>query len=221
MRNMRKLEKEEKKEVFQYGLAMGCTFFISNVIYLGLQKDQQFMVTMMPWLGVLLAGYLLLGIAFFFFYLKLSGKDFGALKSFTKGAAGIYSLGNLMPLLFLAGILLTDKQPIRMMLLLDLGITVGFYILDYCSVWKLSKELNGKNVRTKTLLVDLEGCPKNVDEFCSHIEAYCSENQITLEFLHRGAPALILMDGKECTVELESYYSQFGPVYGMKFIETR
>ena len=73
---MRKLEKEEKKEVFQYGLAMGCTFFISNVIYLGLQKDQQFMVTMMPWLGALLAGYLLLGIAFFFFYLKLSGKDF-------------------------------------------------------------------------------------------------------------------------------------------------
>ena len=115
MKKMRKLEKEEKKEVLHYGVTMGCTFFISNVIYLGLQKDQQFMVTMMPWLGALLAGYLILGIAFFFFYLKLSGKDFGILKSFTKGAAGIYLLGNLMPLLFLAGIFLADKQPIRMM----------------------------------------------------------------------------------------------------------
>lgn len=221
MKTMKKLEREEKREILQYGTVMGCTFFMSNIIYLGLQKDQQFVLELMPWFGALLAGYVVLGLLFFFCYIKFSGKDFALLKSFTKGAAAIYSLGNLLPLVFLAGIVLADKQLIRIMLLLDLVIVAGFYILDYRAVWKLSKELNGKNYRTRTLLIDLDECPKSVDEFCSHIEEYCSSNHIELEFLHRGEPALVLMDGKECTVKLDSSYSQFGPVYAMKFVEQR
>lgn len=218
---MKKLEKDDKKEIFRYGTGMGCLFFISNMIYLGLQKDQNFILKIMPWMGGILAGYLVFGLLFFFFYMKLSGRDFSLLKSFTKGIAGIYSLGNLMPLVFLAGIFLSDKKPVRIMLLLDLLIIIGFYVLDYRSVWNLSKQLNGKAYRTKTLLIDLDECPKSPEEFCRSIEKYCNENHISLEFLHRGVPALILMDGKECTVELESYYSRFGPVYGMKFIEQR
>lgn len=218
---MKKMEKEDKKEVFRYGTVMGCTFFISNVIYLGFQKDQTFILKLMPWMGGLLAGYIAFGLLFFFCYLKLSGREFALLKSFAKGMAGIYSLGNLMPLIFLAGILLSDQKPVRIMLLIDFIIIIGFYIFDYRSVWKLSKKLNGKGYRTKTLLIDLEGCPKNPEEFCRCIEEYCNKNHISLEFLHRGVPALILLDGKECTVELESYYSRFGPVYGMKFIEER
>lgn len=217
---MKKRIQEEKREILSYGTGIGGAMFVSNVIYLGRQSDTNFMEKIMPWFGILFFVYVVIGILFFYLYTRTPKKD-SFWKYCMKGAAGIYMIGNIMPLLFLLGAMLSKTTPIRMMCVLDAIVLLGFYILDYHSVWRLSNILNGRQERTKTLLVDLEEKPESVEAFCEQIQTYCDKNHQTIVFLTKGRTCEILLEGKPCTVELESYYSQFGPMYGMKFIWKR
>lgn len=212
--------KEEKREILSYGTGIGGAMFVSNVIYLGRQSNVKFVEEVMPWFGLMFLAYVGVGILFFYLYTRTPKKD-SFWKYCMKGAAGIYMIGNIMPLIFLLGAVLSKTTPLRIVCILDAAILLGFYILDYHSVWKLSNVLNGRQGRTKTLLADLEEKPESVEEFCNQIRSYCEKNHQTVEFLTKGRTCEILLDGKPCTVELDSYYSQFGPMYSMKFIWKR
>ena len=217
---MRKLT-EEKKEILKYGICMGVVLFIVNVIYIGLQKDRGFAETIMPYFGLMLLGYAAAGVLFFAFYIVKEPKENGLWKYCLKGTAGVYTIMNFMPLFFLAGVALADRTPVRMIFLLDAVAIGGFLIWDYRRVWIMSKKLNKKSVKTRVLLVDLEEAPKTVDEFAAQIADYCGKNRRTLEFISRGKTMEIMMDGEYYTVEIEQSYSQFGPMYGMKFIQRK
>lgn len=213
---MRRKLKEEQKEILTYGTGIGSAMFISNVIYLGLQDDIAFVEQLMPWYGGLYAAYLLFGMLFFLLYTRTPKRD-GFLKYCFKGVAAVYMIGNVMPLFFLLGVFLANRTAVRMICLIDAAVLIGFYIFDYHSVWKLSNALNGRKGRTRTLLIDLDEKPASVEAFCDQIEEYCRKNHQTVEFLTKGRTCELLLDGSPCTVELEYYYSQFGPMYGMKF----
>ena len=128
---------------------------------------------------------------------------------------------NFMPLFLLGGVALADRTPVRMIFLLDAVVIGGFLIWDYRRVWIMSRKLNKKSVKTRVLLVDLDGPPKTVDEFAAQIADYCGKNHRTLEFISRGKIMEIMMDGEFYTVEIDQSYSQFGPLYGMKFIQRK
>lgn len=159
--------------------------FVSNVIYLGRQSNVKFVEEVMPWFGLMFLTYVGVGILFFYLYTRTPKKD-SFWKYCMKGASGIYMIGNIMPLIFLLGAVLSKTTPLRIICILDAVILLGFYILDYHSVWKLSNVLNGRQGRTKTLLVDLEEKPESVEEFCNQIRSYCEKNHQTVEFLTKG-----------------------------------
>ncbi len=208
---------EEQKYIFKMGLSLGAAFFVTNVIYIGIQKDRVFAENIMPYFGFLFLGYVAVGIVFSFFYTRSDpGKD-RFWKYCMKGAAGVYSIMNLAPFFFIAAIIFAEKTPVRIMLLLDAIVLAIFLAGDYRMAWNMSKKLNGYTCRKKSLIVDLEKYPKTVDEFCGQIADYCVKNHKTLEFVTIGKTMEVLIDGERNTVELEQYYSQFGPVYSMKF----
>lgn len=216
---MRKKLSERTESILQQGSIMGCVMFIVTVVYLGLQKDKAFALQMLPFLFPVLLGYVAFGMVFFFFYYRRERKGkAGIFSSFMKGASGIYWTGNLFILIFVAAALLGDKKPVRMILLLDALFVVGFLIWDYLYMNQCAGEFNRRFRPRQVLLVDLEEYPKSIDAFCIEIERYCLKNHRSLEFIKRDKPAEICMDGEHYFVELDSYYSQFGPMYSLKFI---
>lgn len=212
---------EERKEVLKCGCILGAVLFIVNVIYIGIQKDRNFAEEIMPYFAVLFLGYTAAGILFFLFYIIREPKKDGFWKYCLKGSAGVYTFMNFVPLFLLAGVALSDRTPVRMIFLLDAVVIGGFLIWDYRRVWIMSKKLNKKSVKTRVLIVDLEESPKTVDEFAARIADYCGKNRRSLEFISRGKTMEIMMDGEYYTVEIEQSYSQFGPMYGMKFIQRK
>lgn len=212
---------EERKDTLKYGCILGAVLFIVNVIYIGIQRDKSFAEEIMPYFALLFLGYTAAGILFFAIYTTREPKEDSFWKYCLKGAAGIYTLMNFVPLFLLAGVLLADRTPVRMIFLLD-AIAVGsFLVWDYVMVWKMSRKLNKKSMKTRVLRVDLDGPPKTVDEFAAQIADYCGKNHRTLEFISRGKTMEIMMDGEYYTVEIDQSYSQFGPLYGMKFIQRK
>ena len=78
--------------------------------------------------------------------------------------SGIYWLIYVFILLLGIGALLSDQTPIRMILLLDAGVMIGFLILDYAYISKCADEFNHTFKPIKVMLVDDE-CPKSVEAF--------------------------------------------------------
>ena len=213
---------ENGQDIIKHGAFMGCVMFILTTMYLGIQKDKEFALSVLPYLGLFLVGYVLIGMFFFFIYYRREReqKD-GFLKYCMKGISGIYWLDHVFILLLGIGALLSDQTPIRMILLLDAGVMIGFLILDYVYISKCADEFNHTFKPKRVMLVDLDECPKSVEAFCIEIERYCIKNGRSLKFVKREKPAEIYMDNEHYMVELDSFYQRFGPMYALKFIQIK
>ena len=202
---------DEKKEKLLYGCLFGFILFASSAIYISIFADKKEAGVFLPYIPVALVGYLLAGNLLVWLYTR-RGK--GSAGVWFKGSAAIYTIGIIASAVAIAGSVL--PQVLRYMLLVNLVIIILCWLLDYCFLVKVAKELNrGKNCRS--LVVDIQECPRSVDAFCREIEDYCRKNGRRLEFLKRGKVAEIRMDGERYSVEVDSFYSMFGPMYALKF----
>lgn len=218
---MKKLS-ENGKDIIKHGVIMGCVMFIVTTVYLGIQKDKAFALLVLPYLGLFLVGYMLIGMLFFFvYYRKEREQKDGFLKSCMKGISGIYWINNAFILILALGALLAKQTPIRIILLLDAAVMVGFLVLDYVYISKCADELNHTFKPKRVMLVDLDECPRSVEAFCIEIERYCIKNGRSLKFVKREKPAEIYMDNEHYMVELDSFYQRFGPMYALKFIQIK
>lgn len=215
---MKKLS-ENGQNIIKHGAIMGGIMFVITTVYLGMQKDQEFTLLVMPYLGLFFLCYILIGMLFFFIYYRREQeqKD-GFLKYWMKGSSGVYWINLAVILVLVLGALLAEQTPIRVILLLDAMVMIGFIVLDYIYISKCADELNHMFKPKRVMLVDLEECPKSVEEFCIAIERYCIKNGRKLEFVKREKPAEVYIDKEHCMIELDSFYSQFGPMYALKFI---
>ena len=82
---------ENRQDIIKHGAFMGCVMFILTTVYLGIQKDKEFALSVLPYLGLFLVGYVLIGMFFFFIYYRREReqKD-GFLKYCMKGIMPIF-----------------------------------------------------------------------------------------------------------------------------------
>ncbi len=218
---MKKLS-ENGRNIIKHGAIMGGIMFIVTILYLGIQKDQEFTLLLMPYLSLILLCYILVGMLFFYSYYRKEQKEQkGICKYWMKGISSIYWINLAFIPVIGIGVLLAEQTPIRIILLLDAVVIIGFIILDYVYISKCADELNHVLNPKRVMLADLDECPKSVEEFCIAIERYCMKNGRKLEFIKREKPAEVYIDDEHCMVELDSFYSQFGPMYALKFVYTK
>lgn len=213
---------ENGQDIIKHGALMGCVMFIITTVYLGIQKDKEFTLLVLPYLGLFLVGYMLIGMLFFgVYYRKERKQKDGFFKYCMKGISSIYWIDNAFILILALGALMAGQTPIRIILLLDAAVMFGFLVLDYAYISKCADELNHTFKPKRVMLVDLDECPKSVEAFCIEIERYCIKNGRSLKFIKREKPAEIYMDNEHYMVELESFYHRFGPMYSLKFIQIK
>lgn len=203
---------DETREKIMYGCFLGLVLFASSAVYVSFKKDAAVVMSLLPFVPVALVGYLLLGNLFIWIHER---PESGKVSIWFKGSAAVYWTWLLTFAIIFIGAFLPGTA--RHIILVNAAVIIVCWVLDYCSFIKIAKELNGNVSKGRYLVVDLEECPKTVDAFCCEIEDYCRKNKKTLEFISRGKTAEILMDGEPYQVELDSFYSQFGPMYALKF----
>ena len=64
---------ENGHDIIKHGAFMGCVMFILTTVYLGIQKDKEFALSVLPYLGLFLVGYVLIGMFFFFIFTEENG----------------------------------------------------------------------------------------------------------------------------------------------------
>lgn len=203
---------EDRKEQAVYGCFFGLILFASAAVCLSFQRNAASVVEILPFIPVALVVYLLVGYLLIWLHDR---PESGKASMWFKGSAAVYWTWILTGAIGMVAFLL--PKIVRNMILVNVAVIIICWILDYCSIIKIAKELNGGVVKGRYLVVDIEACPRNVEAFCKEIEDYCSKNRLHLEFITRGKPAEISMDGERYQVELDSFYSQFGPMYALKF----
>lgn len=203
---------EETREKVMYGCFFGLVLFASSAVYFSFIKDTAAAGELLKFIPAALIVYLILGNLFVWLYNR---PESGKLGVWFSGSAAVYWIWIFMGALGFIAFLLPGI--LRNMILVNVGVLVVCWIADYRSFHKIADELNGGVVKGRYLVVDIQECPKSVDAFCREIEDYCKKNRRTLEFITKGKPAVIRMDGELYHVELDSFYSQFGPMYALKF----
>ena len=194
------------------GIFLGLVLFTSAVLVLCFQNNIAEIGKILPYVPVAFLVYILLGIVFVWLHERVGE---GQISSWFKGSAAVYWCDLFMLVLFVPGFFLSDS--LRYIILVNEFVLIGCWILDYCFVLSVAKELNHRKRRPLYLVVDLEECPKGEEAFCREIEDYCRKNRMSLEFVNRGKPADVMMNGEAYHVELDMFYSQFGPMYALKF----
>ncbi|MRM88897.1 DUF4318 domain-containing protein [Faecalicatena contorta] len=203
---------EETREKIYQGCFLGLLLFASTALFLSLRKDMNEVGRILPFIPAALAGYMVIGnLLVWLHYLPEKGR----VSSWFKGAAAVYWIDLIAVGFVLLSFIVSESW--RHIILVNAAVVLVCWILDYRSVLKIAKELNGRTVKGRYLVVDLDECPKGAEAFCREIEDYCRKNKIKLEFLQREKPAVILMDGEKYEVTLDFFYSQLGPMYALKF----
>lgn len=203
---------EETKEKVLDGCFFGLVLFASTAVYLSFSKNTATIAGMLKFIPVALIVYLLVGNVIIWLYNRPGKSKIG---QWFNGAAAVYWISIFAGFFVLLSIVLPGV--LRNIVLVNIAVAFVCWLVDYRSFKKIAEELNGEVVKGRYLVVDLEECPRSVDAFCREIEDYCRKNRITLEFITRGKPAVVKMDGQTYHVELDSFYSQFGPMYALKF----
>lgn len=203
---------DETKEKLIYGCFFGLILFASSAIYFSFQRNMEAVAQILPFIPIALAVYILAGILLIWVY---SRPESGKISSWFKGSAAIYWIGIIAAIVAFTAFAVPEL--VRHMVLVNFLVIVVCWGLDFCSFMKIANELNGGVKKGRYLVVDIQECPKNVEEFCREIENYCEKSRVRYEFITWGKPAEIVMDGERYMVELDSFYSQFGPMYALKF----
>lgn len=203
---------EEFKERLFHGCFLGLVLFASAVMVLCLRKNTAEIERILPYAPIALVGYLVIGFLLICIHDR---PESGWFSSWFKGSAAVYWCSLFAFAISIIGIFVSEI--IRYILLVNVAIAVGCWIIDYCWLQRTADELNQGAGKGRYLIVDLQDCPKGTDAFCREIEDYCKKSRIRLEFINWGRPADVMMDGEKYHVELDSFYSQFGPMYALKF----
>lgn len=207
---------DETKEKVIYGCLFGLILFASSVIYVSVLRNAETVKALLPYVPAALVGYLAVGNLLIWLYTRPYRGNMGR---WFNGSAAVYTIGLLVSAV--AFVAFWIPEIIRYMILINVVIVLICWILDYCFFMKVANELNGGTKKLRCLVVDLQECPRSVEAFCREIEDYCRKNGRRLEFIKREKNAEIRMDGELYTVELDSFYSVFGPMYALKFRQVR
>lgn len=119
---------------------------------------------------------------------------------------------------------LTGFVVLERCLLFHLILLAVLWTIEYSMARRMAKALNqalGKRsptVMPASLIVDLDECPAGTEAFCIEIERYCIKNHIDYQFIERGKPAILWMNGVKHRVELGVYYG-YVPGWFLKFTE--
>lgn len=194
------------------GVILGMILFISSILVLSLNKDHVTFLALFPWLLPILAGYLLVGIIIQWFYSR-PPKERHWPYNF-----GIYWF--YIPLLAAIFFVVFPKS-VRYIFLTNIILLLCLWIIDYTSLHRIAKELNGPVPRhSKVLIVDLDEKPSNKQEFFHLLEDYCIKNRISLEYIERNIPAIVKMNGVLHQVDQGMYYAIGGSlVYTLRIME--
>lgn len=211
-------KKEEKKELLRTGSFLGLILLVSAYLGFSIENNQDAVVELLPWFGLVLAGYLLTGIFIIWVYTRPKRRKW-RVSEYVRGVAGFYWTDMLIIAVFL-GVQVVVPERYHFALVMNAVVLVAAWILNYTATVKLSKELN-KHIwqKERVLLWDLDECPKNREAFFIQIENYAERNHMSLNYLEKNNPAIVELDQKPYLVTVEQSYHRFGPLYSLKFKE--
>lgn len=203
------------KECGLKGSFLGLVLMVSSLLVVSLTGDTAGMTMMLPYIPVILAGYLMLGILCWLFHGRTPKEH-----SWLSGAAVHYLLLLFVILVSVIASFLTET--VRYVILVNALVLTVLWILEYVSLKKIADELNqGMPAGKSALVVDLNEKPAAMEDYFHEIEKYCAANKWELEYIKKEKPALVRINGKSYRVKMGVYYTPIGtPVYTMTFSGT-
>lgn len=215
-KNWKEELQDEKKELLRTGSFLGLLLLVSAYLGFSIENNQDAVVELLPWFGLVLAGYLLTGIVILWVYTRPKRRKW-RVSEYARGVAGFYWTDMLIIAVFL-GVQMVVPERYHFALVMNAVVLVVAWILNYTATVKLSKELN-KHIWQKehVLLWDLDECPKNREAFFIQIEKYAERNHMSLNYLEKNNPAIVELDQRPYLVTVEQSYHRFGPLYSLKF----
>lgn len=206
------MKNEMHKEILWKGSFLGLALLCSSTFALSIQGQPKTAEKLMEWYPVIVLAHLAVGVILYWIHQWPVKRH-----EFQRGMAIVY--WSMLILMLLE--IFAERIPAaaRGILLADCALLAILWIGEYIQVWRIARELNhGMGGRTVTLVEDLGEKPKDTEEFCRQIAAYCEKSNIQLEFVTREKPILVRLDGILYLAELRFYYSAYGTaVYTMEF----
>ena len=207
-----KLSRGQAAEFIMQGINLGIILFTAALIGLKAGGYGESLIGFVDRIFVILPVYMAVGIAIQFFRF-LPEFDFVPLRGNT--------LITIFWMVFTVFLFINNllSEAASLIVVTDGIVLFLLWLIQYSYLTFVARELNQGRRRRRTLVVDLEGCPKTREEFFSVLEAYCRKNHIELEYVERDKPAIVLMDGVRCRVSISYYYTPGGAVYTMDISE--
>ena len=160
-------------EFVMQGINLGIILFTAALVGLKLGGYGEGLTGFVDRIFVFLPVYMVAGIAIQFFrflpefdYVPLRGNTF--LTVFWMVFVIVIIISRFLP------------ETVNFILLVDGIVLFLLWLFQYSYLTFVARELNQGRRQRKTLVVDLEECPKTQEEFFSVLEAYCRKNQIEL-----------------------------------------
>ena len=130
---------EETREKIYQGCFLGLLLFASTALFLSLRKDMNEVGRILPFIPAALAGYMVIGnLLVWLHYLPEKGR----VSSWFKGAAAVYWIDLIAVGFVLLSFIVSESW--RHIILVNAAVVLVCWILDYRSVLKIAKELNGR-----------------------------------------------------------------------------
>lgn len=213
---LRDEKKEERKALLRTGSFLGLILLVSSYLSFSIENNKEAVLELLPWFGMVLVGYLLMGVLIVWIYTRPKRRKWRA-SEYAKGVSGFYWTDILVVVIFLGAERIVPEK-YHFALVVNAVVLAAAWVLNYTAAVKLSKELN-KHIWQKdhVLLWDLDECPKNREEFFIQIEKYAEKNHMSLNYLEKNNPAIIELDQQPYLVTVEQSYHKFGPLYSLKF----
>lgn len=206
------MKNEMGKEILWKGSFLGLALLCSSIFALSIQGQPKTVGKLMEWYPVVVLVHLAAGVILYWIHQWPVKRH-----EFQRGMAIVY--WSMLILMLLEIFAEQIPAAARGILLADFALLAVLWIGEYVQMWRIARELNqGMGSRTVTLVEDLAEKPKDTEDFCQQIAAYCGKNNMQLEFVTREKPILVRLDGILYLAELHFYYSAYGtPVYTMEF----
>ena len=203
---------ENRKECGLKGSILGLVLMMSSLLVVSFTGDTAGIVLALPYMPVILAGYLILGVFFWWIHGRTPKEH-----SLLTGAASSYLVFLVVVAVMTIDAFLT--QTVRYVILVNIAVLFVLWLMEYVSLKKIADELNqGMPQGRSALMVDLDEKPATMEAYFHEIEKYCKANHWNLEYIKKEKPALIRINGKKYAVKMGLYYTPIGTiVYTMPF----
>ncbi len=183
------------------GIVWVCVVIFASINYSTVGKPA------LPWLVPMLAGYIVLGAL-----LQLCA----AKKRMINGMAALWCI--VIMLFVLIGIAAYIPAWIRYIVVVSFLALVVIWLGDYWYLYRTARKLN-QGRPGYSLCIALREKPASKEDFLRQFEAYCTKENIRLEYEVKDVPAIVRMDGIRCEVRLDSTPGFGGADYMMKVTE--